>query len=78
MVIIIILYFIIIFYHFLSAFRSVVGRNVILKATSLLKSEQMLLAAELRKCERIQKISKLKCYTFARNSELRNEVTNYV
>jgi hypothetical protein len=42
------------------------------------KLEQMPLAAELRKCKRIQKISKLKCYTFAHNSELRNEVTNYV
>jgi hypothetical protein len=78
MVIIIILYFIIIFYLFLSAFRSVVGKNVTLKATSLVKSEQMLLAAELPKSKRIQKTSKLKCFKFASNCELKIAITNYV
>jgi hypothetical protein len=37
-----------------------------------------MLLAELRKSKRILKTSKLKCFTFAHNSELKNEVTNYV
>ena len=71
-IIIIILYFIIRFYHFLSTLRSVVGKGVTLKATSQVKSGQMLLAAtELREFRRIWNPSKLKCFTFAHNSELK-------
>jgi hypothetical protein len=71
--------FILIFYHFLSAFRSVVGKDVTLKATSLVKSGQMLLAAgELQKFKRIGNPSKLKCFIFASNCELKNAITNHV
>jgi hypothetical protein len=68
------------FYHFLSAFRSVVVKDVTLKAISLVKSGQMLLAAagELQKFKRIGNPSKLKCFIFASNCELKNAITNHV
>ncbi|MBV9179181.1 MAG: hypothetical protein JO297_19290 [Nitrososphaeraceae archaeon] len=67
------------FYHFLSAFRTVVGKNVTLKATSLVKPGQMLLAVgELQKFKRIGNPSKLKCFIFASNCELKNAITNHV
>ena len=67
-------------YHFLSAFRSVVGKDVTLKAISLVKSGQMLSAAEaeFQKYKRIRNPSKLKCFTLAHNSELKIAMTNYV
>ena len=64
---------------FLSAFRSVIGKDVTLKPTSLVKSGQMLSAAgELRKFKRIHKPSKLRCFTLAQNSKLKIAITNYV
>ena len=49
-----------------------VGKGVTLKATSQVNSGQMLLAAtELREFRRIWNPSKLKCFTFAHNSELK-------
>lgn len=71
--------FIPVFYYFLYALRSVVGKDVTLKATSLVKSGQILLllaAGELQKFKRIDNPSKLKCFIFASNCELTSAITN--